>query len=167
MQQQSAGAEQAIQQMSSTMDKCDNIKRLLLGDLREAVRREVILQLAEGSVDRIINNCDKGLVEAAKKVESAITHKDIGRLVKEETERVLDGGSPVDAPDSSLPDLSETWVRKSVIRWVAAQGHPFDGESWLHVSSDLHLALCVTDTPNKACGTKDCGWSIQTRWNFS
>lgn len=102
---------------------------LLLGELREAVRREVIRQLAEGSVELILDKCEKGLAETTKQMESAVASEEIGQLVQEETERVLTE-SPVEgaavgdsslpdlsaAGNSSLPDLSESRVRRSVIR---------------------------------------------------
>lgn len=107
----------------------EHVHELLLGELREAVRREVIRQLAEGSVELILDKCEKGLAETTKQMESAVASEEIGQLVQEETERVLTE-SPVEgaavgdsslpdlsaAGNSSLPDLSESRVRRSVIR---------------------------------------------------
>lgn len=108
----------------------EHVHELLLGELREAVRREVIRQLAEGSVELILDKCEKGLAETTKQMESAVASEEIGQLVQEETERVLTESGPVEgaavgdsslpdlsaAGNSSLPDLSESRVRRSVIR---------------------------------------------------
>lgn len=149
------------------MDECDDYtKGLLLAELREAVRREAIRQLVEEKTVHRIIACSAEMAKTTKKFKSAVTHEHIGLLVKEETDRVLNGKSPVDAPNSSLPDLSESWARKSVIRWVR-KGILWPGRVGCPSHPTFNLLFCVQDTPNKACGKKDCGWSILTRWNSS